>query len=173
MKNVLEFSKQLLLENLCSDAIVVDATVGNGNDTVYLCENYKFVYGFDIQQQAIDRTQLKLKEYDNYQLICDSHANVCKYLTKCDGAIFNLGYLPNSDLEVKTCSKSTLNSISNLLTIIEKGIIVVVVYIGHDNGEEGNDIENYLENLSSRYSVIKYSFLNRKNAPYILAIKVK
>lgn len=173
MKNVLEFSKQLLLDNLNEDAIVVDATVGNGNDTLFLCENFKKVYGFDIQKQAIDSTKSKLSEFDNYELFHSSHENVLDYVDKCDGAIFNLGYLPNFDHTITTKHSSTINAVKSLISIIEKGIIVIVVYTGHDNGEEAAGIEEYLSTIDKRYDVLKYQFINRSAAPYILAIRIK
>ncbi len=174
MKNVLSFSKQLLKENLSSDAMVVDATVGNGHDTLYLCENYKFVYGFDIQEEAIKRTKNLLKENDmlNFELICDSHENVLSYIDKIDGAIFNLGYLPSYDKSVTTNYKSTINAVKSILDILcERGIIILVIYTGHDDSQEANHIEEYVMNLDKKLSVLKYKFINRENSPYIIAIK--
>lgn len=172
MKNILEFSKQLLTENLSSDAIVVDATVGNGNDTVFLCNNFKFVYGFDIQESAIERAKELLVNNLNYELILSSHEYIDKYVSKCDGAIFNLGYLPNHDHSVTTISSSTIVAIEKLLNIIKSGIIVIVAYTGHDNGSEAREVEKFLSTIDKNYEVIKYQIINRTNAPYILAIKV-
>ena len=63
----------------------VDATAGNGHDTLKLCkavgERGK-VYAFDIQKCAIDATQAKLSEngIDNAMLILDSHSDMDKYI---------------------------------------------------------------------------------------------
>ncbi len=173
MKNVLEFSKQLLSEKLNENSIVVDATVWNGNDTVYLCSKYKFVYGFDIQSEAIKNTRKRLEDFDNYKLILDSHENVDKYIDQCDGAIFNLGYLPNASNNVTTDAKSTISAIEAFMKIIKNGIIVLVIYVGHDNGVEGNAIEDYLTQLDSDCSIVKYQFLNRMDAPYVIGIKMR
>ncbi len=174
MKNVLSFSKQLLEENLHDSAIVVDATVGNGNDMLYLCQNYSMVYGFDIQNIAIQRTEELLIENNvsNYKLFCDSHANIRKYVNCIDGAIFNLGYLPNFDKSVTTKHESTIYAIKEMLDILnDHGIIVIVIYTGHDNCTEANNVEEYVSNLDKSLSVLKYKFINRDNAPYIIAIK--
>lgn len=173
MKNILEFSKQLMLDNLNSEAIVVDATVGNGNDAKFLCDNFKFVYGFDIQKEAITSADKVLEDYENYQLNLDCHSNVLNYVTKCDGAIFNLGYLPNYNHEVTTKPNTTIKAIESLISIINKGIIVIVVYTGHDNSFEANLVENYVSNLDKQIDVLKYQFLNREHAPYILAVRIK
>ncbi len=173
MKNVLAFSKQLLEEHLDNGAVVVDATVGNGNDTLFLCQNYKFVYGFDIQQLAVDNTRTLLQNHNltNYELICDSHENVLKYVESVDGAIFNLGYLPNADKFVTTKFTSTISAIDAILKILNKnGVIVVVLYTGHDDAFEANNVEEFLTKIDKTYSVLKYQFINRENAPYIIAI---
>lgn len=172
MKNILQFSKQLLLEHLTCESIVVDATLGNGNDTKFLCNHFKYVYAFDVQKKAIFESEKKLVGYDNYQLILDGHQNICKYVTKCNGAIFNLGYLPNSESNIVTTSNNTIKAVDCLLNIINSGIIVLVVYVGHDNGLEAKQVENYVSLLPSKFKVLKYQFLNRNNPPYIIAIKI-
>ena len=62
--------------------ICIDATMGNGNDTVLLSrlagENGR-VLAFDIQKQALEHTEERLKKDDcpeNYQLFLDSHENM-------------------------------------------------------------------------------------------------
>lgn len=173
MKNVLEFSKQLLLDNLNEDAIVVDATVGNGNDTLFLCDNFKFVYGFDIQNDALNSAKHLLEEKNNYELILSSHEFIDNYVNECNGAIFNLGYLPNFDHSITTQGNTTIIAIKKLLEIIKKGIIVIVLYTGHDDGNEAKQVEQFLSTIDKKYDVLKYQFINRSNAPYILAVNIK
>ena len=67
--------------NCCSEEavplIAVDATCGNGNDTLWLAESCDRVYGFDIQQSAISQTAALLEAHglaDKARLFCDSHA---------------------------------------------------------------------------------------------------
>ncbi|MDO4198791.1 MAG: class I SAM-dependent methyltransferase [Erysipelotrichaceae bacterium] len=62
------------------DSICVDMTMGNGNDTLFLCRLSKKVYAFDISKKAIENTKKRLKDYDNYELIHDSHSNIDKYI---------------------------------------------------------------------------------------------
>lgn len=59
---------------------VVDMTMGNGFDTLFLCGLSKKVYSFDINKQAIINTQERVKDYDNVSLILDNHINVDKYV---------------------------------------------------------------------------------------------
>ncbi len=38
----------------------MDATMGNGHDTLFLAKLAKQVYAFDIQEQALEKTQERL-----------------------------------------------------------------------------------------------------------------
>lgn len=60
LKGILNFAHHLLEESVCKGDTVIDATCGNGNDTLFLSntvgENGD-VLAFDIQQQAIEKTK--------------------------------------------------------------------------------------------------------------------
>ena len=60
-----------LAEVVTKEDIVVDATMGNGHDTLFLAQLAKQVYAFDIQEQALEKTRKRLVEagLDNAQLI--------------------------------------------------------------------------------------------------------
>lgn len=62
--------------------IVIDATCGNGNDTLMLARLAKKVFAFDVQKKAIDNTKKLLEKNNvkNVELINDSHENLEKYL---------------------------------------------------------------------------------------------
>ena len=63
MDKVLAFSKKLLKEVIDKNSVVVDATAGNGNDTLFLAKtSAKKVYAFDIQGLAIENTTRLIKE---------------------------------------------------------------------------------------------------------------
>lgn len=63
LERILPFSKSLIDSHINHNSIVIDATCGNGNDTAYFAQHVPngFVYGFDIQEQAILNTQQKNK----------------------------------------------------------------------------------------------------------------
>ncbi|QSX06794.1 class I SAM-dependent methyltransferase [Sedimentibacter sp. zth1] len=151
----------------------IDATVGNGFDTLFLCnlcQNNGFVYGFDVQDNAIKNTEKLLNDNncDNYKLILDSHENLLQYInTKIDICVFNLGYLPNSDKTVKTNYQSSIRAIENaIMRMSDIGRIYISSYILHDEGEESNHILEYISNLDRRkYNVIKIKLLNKNNFP--------
>lgn len=118
--------------------IVVDMTVGNGNDTLYLCSLAKKVYGFDIQEEAINNTKCKTKDFTNLILIKDNHNNVDKYIKeKIKLFIFNLGYLPNSESKIITNKDDTLLAFKKAYDyLLDDGYIIITFYLGHQGGKD-------------------------------------
>ena len=53
--------------------------------------------------KALDTTQTLLNNHQvsNFKLIHDSHENMINYVKDFKAVIFNLGYLPNSNKEIK------------------------------------------------------------------------
>lgn len=177
MKNIIDFSHDLLLENLKNDSTVIDYTCGNGYDTLFLAKYFKKIFAFDIQKQAIKNTKnlLEKNNINNVKLIFDNHKNIRKYINEnIDGGIFNLGYLPKSDKKIITKKDTTIMSIEESLPLLNKnGLIIIVCYIGHEGGlEEALSIKNYCKNLNSiSFKVLNYEFINKGKCPFILAIK--
>ena len=76
--------------------ICIDATMGNGNDTLLLsslCGKDGHVFAFDIQEAALINTRKRLMEADapqNYTLLLESHTNIEHYV---DSGYCQLHYL--------------------------------------------------------------------------------
>ncbi|ASK62906.1 16S rRNA (cytosine(1402)-N(4))-methyltransferase [Virgibacillus phasianinus] len=187
LKGIIQFSHYLMEEAVNKGDTVIDATCGNGHDTVFLSEivgENGHVFGFDIQEQAIEHTKenLAVHKITNATIIKDSHSNAIHHLTvdqltSLGGAIFNLGYLPGSDKGIVTKSESTILAIEGILSHLkENGIVVLVVYHGHEGGDiEKRNILEYVHQLNQKqYNVLYYGFINQKNTPpFIIAIERK
>lgn len=185
LERVIQYAQTLMRMSLEEGDIAVDATAGNGHDTVYLAELVGpkgFVYAFDIQQEAIQSTTKRVLDHHferRVQIIHQGHETVDQYVTKeIGGAIFNLGYLPGSDHSVVTKPNTTVEAIEKLLSMLKVGgIIVLVVYHGHIGGKvERDEVIRYVSNLPQKYvHVLRYEFINQKNdPPFIIALeKVK
>ncbi len=180
MDKVLVFAKKLLKEKIDKNSVVIDATCGNGNDTLFLAKtSAKKVYSFDIQKIAIERTEKLLEENEllsKCKLILDSHANFDNYVEdEFQAVIFNLGYLPNANHDITTNGKITKLTIEKMLKRISVGgIIVVVIYWGHQNGILEKEILcSYFETLNQKnIEVLQYQFINQKNnAPFLVALE--
>lgn len=176
--------QNIVKEYITDNDIVIDATMGNGNDTMFLADQVGEngnVYAFDIQKKAIETTKDKLNErnlLNRVTLIEDSHENIKKYVEKpIQVAMFNLGYLPTGNKEIITRPKSTLKAIASILDLLKSnGIISIISYYGHEGGLlEKNTVCEYLGKLSNKeYDVISIGYENRKkNAPIIYLVRKK
>lgn len=180
LQTALHFSHTLLKEILQPGDQVVDATMGNGYDTVFMAEligKTGHVYSFDIQQQALDSTQEKLKAAnltERTTLFLQGHETLGQVISinqPIKAGIFNLGYLPQSDKEIITLPQTTKQAMEEILArLVPKGRLILVVYYGHAGGENELDmVQEFCQQLSQeQYNVLTYQFINQKNQPPIL-----
>ncbi len=182
LERVLPYAKTLLSSVINEGDIAVDATAGNGHDTLFLANlvgETGFVYAFDIQQQAVDVTIQRLKENGlehRARVILDGHEQLTKYVQEeVAGAIFNLGYLPGGNHDIITKGETTISAIEQLLSLLKiGGIIVLVIYHGHEGGKEERDaVIEFVKSLPQKYvHVLRYEFINQKNdPPFIIALE--
>lgn len=159
-------------------ATVVDATVGNGRDTLFLAQNsppYAAVVGFDIQEQALVATRRLLTVHGvsaKVRLVADSHAAMRRHLAcPVDVVMFNLGYLPGGDHTVVTTGATTVAALSQAAALLRPGgVITVVAYSGHAGGAaETAQVEAFLAGLGQHeFTVIRYGAVNQANHPPVL-----
>lgn len=174
--SILNKVKQLIDINIRNKDIVVDATVGNGNDTLYLSKIVieGHIFGFDIQKSAIDKTRDKIQS-DNVTLYQDNHKNILKYLenyqNKISLVLFNLGYLPGSDKDIVTNYQDVISCIKDSYQLLnQKGRILIVIYPGHPSGlKESIEIEKYLNENNYLYQTHRNT--DNPVAPYLIEIK--
>lgn len=186
LERILPYARKLLQLALQEGDIAIDATIGNGHDTAYLAKlvgKTGHVYGFDIQALAIQNTYERIQKENltnQVTLIQKSHSSVVNEVPthlhgKVKAAIFNLGYLPGSDKSIVTVPASTIAAIEQILEIMApEGIIVVVIYHGHEGGEiEKDTLMEYVQNIpQDNAHVLTYRFLNQaNNPPFIVAIE--
>lgn len=178
IKNSLYQSHDIVKKTVKPGDIVIDATCGNGGDTLFLAgltgEGGK-VYSFDIQQEALDRALEKLKKEGmetRVELIHDSHARMDEYVkdrVKC--VMFNLGYLPGGDHSIGTRGESTILAVQKAMElVIVNGIITIVIYYGGDSGfDEKEQVLEYIKTIDCRrFTVSMTKFVNQVNCPPIL-----
>lgn len=154
--------------------VVVDATAGNGHDTLFLAQavgKAGKVYSFDIQRQAINRTNELLSDNGvrNVALIQDGHEHLDRYISgNVKVIVFNLGYLPGSDKNISTSEKSTIAAIKKGLLLLDPGgAIFLVVYYGQPTGpREKNAVLEFSKELDQQqYNVSYLEFINQANDP--------
>jgi Putative rRNA methylase len=165
--------------------LAVDATVGNGHDTLFLAEcvgSTGRVIGFDIQRAALEETSRRLREArvgDRVLLFERSHEEIFRVLeahsptVRPRAVMFNLGYRPGGDHRVLTRPETTIAGlIGGLEVVAPGGIVTVVLYPGHEGGQtESEAVLDLARALpAGRARVVTYRFLNTKSAaPFLLA----
>lgn len=181
LQRVLPFTKSLLEQAVSPGDTVIDATAGNGHDTYFLAKligSEGKVYAFDIQQEAMDATSLRTAEFSHVQLILDSHDRIDRYVKEnISAAVFNLGYLPKGDHSIITKAASTLSAMNQCLERLQvNGLLLMVVYSGHEGGSEERDaVLEFVRQLpQASYDVAQYSIINQSHSPpFLLAIEKK
>ncbi len=161
---------------------VIDATAGNGNDTLFLAKcvltpNSGWVHAFDIQKAALEKTRSRVQEHlaETLQkrviLHEASHEEFPPNLTP-SLIVFNLGYLPGGDPTKTTSAETTLKSCQNSLTqLAPNGMLSITVYPGHPEGvKEKATLLEWATQIPS-FSIFHHTPLNRPNQPSIIILK--
>ncbi len=123
------------------DHICIDATCGNGNDTLFLAKRCRKVYGFDIQQLAIENTWKRCSQMTNIELFQLSHDLMEQAVHEAvDCVVFNFGYLPKADPSIITLPQTSLKAVKSAWNLLrDSGVLVLSCYVGHPGGQEETD----------------------------------
>jgi tRNA A58 N-methylase Trm61 len=175
-----ELAHTILRGVICVGDTVVDATCGNGHDTVFLAEcvgtNGK-VIAYDIQAQAIASAQQAISDAsytDRVQWHQKSHVTMADDLAAetASAILFNLGYLPGDDHQVTTKADETLKALETACSLLKpNGTLSIVCYPGHDEGScEAIQVETWISQLvTQRWRIAKYAMLGtQRPAPFLL-----
>jgi len=111
-----------LLPHLSGDTIAIDATAGNGHDSLFLAANIGEngrLYAFDIQRQAIENSRKRLAAEGlsaRVTLIQTGHEHMTAQIPEIHHGrvniiMFNLGYLPCADKSLITTTATTIKAL--------------------------------------------------------------
>lgn len=143
-----QLAQQAVAAVLQPGDLAVDATAGNGHDTLFLAEQVGpdgRVLAFDVQPRALANTRERLRQaglLERVELFDMGHEQLGRILADQTGRplralMFNLGYLPGGDKQRVTQAETTLIALeAGARTLAPGGIISVLVYIGHPGGPE-------------------------------------
>ena len=155
----------------------IDATCGNGNDTLTLAQATGMsgrILAIDLQEEAIhaSRELLSANQIENTEFICGSFVNLETYWRA-----WKERNEQDVAAEVALAPKDTLLAVQQALSIIAPGgIVTLVLYPGHEEGAREKDaLLKFAEQLStSRFHTAHVDFPNqKKNPPEILWITKK
>ncbi|MED5417866.1 MAG: class I SAM-dependent methyltransferase [Verrucomicrobiota bacterium] len=162
---------------------VIDATAGNGHDTLFLARLVGpdgQVTAFDVQEDAISATRTHLLGNgitdDRVVLVHGSHSTLRQHVD-CPVSVvmFNLGYLPGSDHGCTTTCEETLIALAESWEILrESGVLSVVCYRGHPGGmKEAAGVVEFAEGLQDQGARVVISGQEDTEAGPFLVIRRK
>jgi predicted methyltransferase len=180
---------QLLKDTFREGFTAIDATAGNGYDTLFLVQQTGpdgHVFAFDIQQKALDSTAKLLAENNvptaAFTLIRASHAHLETHLPqqlhkKVSVVMFNLGFLPSGDKSLITEPATTISALAAASRVLERGgILSVIAYPGHPFGnDEALSVEKWMSALApDAFEVQTIKAVNRvQPAPELWLARVR
>jgi len=163
--------------------VAADFTAGNGWDTLFLARavgEKGHVWAFDLQKEAIHRTESRLREaglLGRVTLVRADHAELARYVRgPLHVAMMNLGYLPGGDRSKTTRPPSTIRAVEEALRLlVPGGILTVVAYPGHPGGDEEAEALLALAQRTSPHlaRVVRSEVLGTKTpAPFLLVWEI-
>jgi ubiquinone/menaquinone biosynthesis C-methylase UbiE len=163
---------------------VIDATAGNGHDTLFLAECVGpdgCVLAFDVQEAAITSAKTRIEEAGyggRVRFFHESHQRIHTRASEdsVSAVMFNLGYLPGMDHGVTTQSEETVAALESSLKVIKPGgVLSVICYPGHPQGAiEAGGVEAWMLGLAQDgWRIAKYGALGtRRPAPFLLLASI-
>jgi SAM-dependent methyltransferase len=189
LPTAVQWSHQIVGPRLRAGDWVVDATAGNGHDSLFLAERVLpggRVFSFDVQAKAIANTRENLATHLSIQQLAEvslheaGHECMAELLPKeawgrLRAVMFNFGYLPGGDKTVITREVTSLAAVRIALEwLAEDGILTLVVYPGHEGGrEEASAVECLIAALPSmEFEAQRIGYLNfRPTTPHCIAVR--
>ena len=192
--SLLALTKQALAHALAQEGprpeqppLAVDATVGNGHDTLFLAQSVGElgrVFGFDVQADALANATSRLEGAglaERVRLFHAGHEHMAGLLpANAKGLLlavtFNLGYLPGGDKTVVTAPQTTLAALNTALDwLAPGGMVSVHCYGGHAGGQaEISAVEDWARALAwPNFKVLRTAQANKPQNPEVLFLVEK
>ena len=183
LRSARHWAQEIITQALQSGGTAIDATMGNGHDTLWLCElvgEQGHVYAFDVQPEALESTHARLEQAGvsgRATLYLDGHQNMAKHgIGQVDAILFNLGWLPGIEHAVTTRTETTLQAVNAAVDMIRPGgVMTICVYPGHEEGKrELQALLEWARNLDSSWLDARItSYLNIKSDPPVMIAVAK
>lgn len=166
---------------------VIDATCGNGHDTLVLANlalttTSGTLFALDVQPAAIESckellmNKLPKNIYNKIQFLQGCHSKFPEELTEgtVKVVVYNLGYLPGGNKSKTTTAQTTLQSLRAAQSLVQEGgLISITCYPGHEAGRiEEKEIIEYTSTLDPKtWSCCHHHWTNRRKSPSLLIIQ--
>jgi hypothetical protein len=176
----LDLTKTYWKNHLQPKDVVIDATCGNGYDTLFLAQMPQLaLFSIDIQQKAIENTQKILEKHQlahRVSLHCKSHESFddLDLPSAPHLIIYNLGYLPGGNKNLTTRTETSLASLDAAIAILNsRGALSITCYPGHPEGEkEHRAILLWAASLCPKtWTICYHRWVNRPLSPTVFWIQ--
>lgn len=169
--SAVELCHEFLELHVTPGGLYLDATCGNGNDSLFLCrlagQNGR-VLAMDIQQKAVDRTNRRLTDagYEKVgRAVLYDHAKLGELVQpgKVDCVLFNFGWLPGAEHTVHSTAQGSLSALCAALDALRPGgVLAAVLYSGKIIGDaEKQAALAFFRSLPlTKYTVLVCEFAN-------------
>lgn len=175
---------ELLAARLRPGGLYVDATCGNGHDTLFLCglagENGR-VLGLDIQPAAVEATNRRLAAAGfggvGRAVLC-GHENLLTLVEPgtADCVLFNFGWLPGADHAVHSGTATTLPALRAACTALRPGgVLAAVLYSGSviGSGEKQAALDFFRSLPLTQYTALVCEFANWADTAPLPCLAIK
>ncbi|MCI0382445.1 MAG: class I SAM-dependent methyltransferase [Chlamydiae bacterium] len=163
----------------------IDATCGNGKDTVRLAnllDSSGGLVALDIQEEAIQSTKKYLtksltpEKLAQIHLLHQSHEEFPSFAKgkPIRLIVYNLGYLPGGNKKKPTIPTTTLRSVKEFMPyLLPEGALSITCYPGHKAGQEEQELLlNWVQTLDRHlWDVTHHEWKDRTLAPSLLLIQ--
>ncbi len=170
-------AQEILKSVIRAGDVVIDATAGNGYDTLFLAECVGptgKVLAFDVQEAALDSARLRVGDWGWVEFFHESHVQMSDHAAAESVAVimFNLGYLPGENHELTTETVETLAAMEVAARLLRTGgVLSVICYPGHLAGAaEAVAVEAWMTaQAANGWRVARYGAVGtRRAAPFLL-----
>jgi predicted methyltransferase len=186
--SVLSMAHRWVAERAGPGDTVIDATAGNGVDTLFLAQTVGSagsVFAFDVQEAALERTRERIAGSAGagtlapVTLLHAGHEKMRELVPSSlhgyvRAVMFNLGYLPGADESLITVPETTLPALDAALTLLAPGgVLTAVLYPGHSGGDaEAAAVDNWAAAVpGTRAQTVIYRFAQKRSAPFLVALE--
>ena len=165
------FCHEFLAARLRPGGLYVDATCGNGHDTLFLCSLAGAggrVLGLDIQPAAVENTNRRLAAAGyagvGRAVLC-GHEHLGRLVAPgtADCVLFNFGWLPGADHAVHSGPATTLPALRAACAALRPGgVLAAVLYSGRGigSGEKQAALEFFKTLPPAQYTALVCEFAN-------------
>ena len=169
--SAVQLCHDFLRMRLAPGGLYIDATCGNGHDTLFLCQlagEHGQVLGLDIQPQAVANTNTRLQNAGFGAVgraVLHDHADLAALVQPgtADCVLFNFGWLPGAEHAVHSTAEGSLPALRSALAALKSGgVLAAVLYSGKiiGDGEKQAALAFFRSLPLTQYTVLVCEFAN-------------